>query len=522
MDAIKKYYSSPNLELPSELNITNDIQNELHEIKFNCEYKTASLDNEIREINVLYDHCKSLDDNVSMSDNICKNYCECLVNFLLKGTDLLLKFNENNINFWMLSTKIIKTPIKIYYTLFKYEDLSCCLSKESIHKLAEQFGNWINALKNNTLIHIYKYSYYLLISKLFGCMDGLPIIEQNTTHMLEEFVIDCNKTQIYNREIINDIDVIKNGIIKLKPMWFSDNSEYLELLNVLYKSILNNLKADLIQSRLDEINGKNNNYVTSDVIFEYFNFNDVLKNGSIKSNFNLEYEDIKKDVKFENRSINLNNHKIMADYTCSVFYFPDLSNINFNEPTCISILLQMIYVCRLENIKQHNYPRGFGCDCSLAPTKQDYNMNTEYFMYKVDNIKVYKRTPTEYIDTSINISGMSSLEQNQDAFYNFIKYLQTNDSEYLKHIFCFIKYGYSLDFKFDDKSLHNIDSHLKYSNENKELVLSENYFSNNSLYVNNNQLNLIYNVFENENQFIAEIDKKIGRASCRERVSSPV
>ena len=40
----------------------------------------------------------------------------------------------------------------------------------------------------------------MLISKLFGCMDGLPIIEQNTTHMLEEFVIDLIR-QIYNREI---------------------------------------------------------------------------------------------------------------------------------------------------------------------------------------------------------------------------------------------------------------------------------------------------------------------------------
>ena len=47
---------------------------------------------------------------------------------------------------------------------------------------------------------------------------------------------------------------------------------------------------------------------------------------------------------------------------------------------------------------------------------------------------------------------MSSLEQNQRCVYNFIKYLQTNDSEYLKTHFCFIKYGYSLDFKFDDKS----------------------------------------------------------------------
>ena len=67
---------------------------------------------------------------------------------------------------------------------------------------------------------------------------------------------------------------------------------------------MNNLEADLIQSHLNDINGKNNNYVTSDVIFKYFDFNDVILKWINKSNFNLEYEDIKKDVKFENRSIN--------------------------------------------------------------------------------------------------------------------------------------------------------------------------------------------------------------------------
>ena len=60
---------------------------------------------------------------------------------------------KNNINFGCYLQNY-KTPHKIYYTLFKYEDLSCCLSKESIHKLAEQFGNWINALKNNTDTHL--------------------------------------------------------------------------------------------------------------------------------------------------------------------------------------------------------------------------------------------------------------------------------------------------------------------------------------------------------------------------------
>lgn len=529
-DITKKYYSSPNLGLPESLDMTTEVSTITENIKFKYDHTMLSLDNELKVLNELSENVLKLklifESNVN--DANCKSYCDELINLLVAGSELLIKFKENNINYWLILTRIAKIPIKIYEAVLNGSDVSLCLSKEAGYRLARNFGKWVDAISSSSIIHIYKYAYYLLMYKLFSCNEMLKH-ENITTHehsMLEEFVSDCNLTQIYDTTMIDDINIIKLAIIKLKPMWFSTTNQYKSLLGNLY----NIIQADngLIVKSKSESEPDLRLPISSDIMFkqffasnvECFNLTEqsltsvgcsdnILKTGHISSTFNETEPSgeviIAKNVRFSRIAIEANKHKIITEPMCSAFYFPNLDDVKFSESTCYSILLQIINTCRLKKLTQNNYPYCFAGDCMLRPTQDTFNLADKYLTYDVD-ITVYEKYPIDYVDTSVNISGVHTVEENDDSIYNFIKYLQTNDQKYLQYAFCFVKYGYSLGFTDFKKSYERI---LKYSADQQTLLKQDKQFMDNSLFINTDQLASLYSLMDNEENFINVVNDKL-------------
>lgn len=515
----KTYYSTSNLEIPESLEINEQqLENQLP-LKLKFEHEMFSLDNELEKINALTKNTFDLKEilNNSQNEENYKKYCESLVNLLVEGSELLLKFKERNVNYWFLLTRIAKIPINLYEISFNSTEPQICLTPEIGNKLVKNFGIWINAISSSSIVHIYKYAYYLVLYKLFNCNRLIQNEQTYVNSMLEEFVISCNLTQIYDITTINDINLIKNAIINLKPIWFSNTEQYKSKLNILYDLIKNdnNIQAEQpIQANIMFKNFFDANiecYAELTGSLEAINTiqcdNDKLKTGYIKSTFNEVDENnsviITKEVRFSSLAIELNKHRIMTDNLCSAFYFPNLNDISLNASTCYSILLQIINTCRLRKISQNNYPFGFAGDCELKPLKSEYNTVNEYIFYTAD-INVHEILPMDNIDTSINISGTRVSQENDDSIYNFIKYLYTDDKKYLQNMLCFVKYGHSLGFNEIKQSCENI---LKYGDSQQ--ITKENTFSNNSLFTNENQIDIFYKLMTNEETFITEIEKKL-------------
>lgn len=522
-DVTKKYYSMPNLGMPDSLAVTSQPPTTTENIKFKYDHTMLSLDAELKMVNNLSENILKLKLTFEneMNDINCKNYCNELINLLIMGSELLLKFKESNINYWLILTKVAKIPIKIYEAVLNGSNIAFCLTKESGERLSKYFGKWINAISASSIVHIYKYAYYLVLHKLFNCNDILKQenIPTHTHRMLEEFVSDCNLTQIYDTTMIGDINIIKMAIIKLNPMWFSNTDQYKTLLGNLYNIIHHEHGLDA------------NTPISSDIMFkQFFNSNvecfdqaetslrsvncsdEILKTGHISSIFNETEQSgeviIAKNVRFSRIAINANKHKIMTEPLCSAFYFPDLENDNFGSATCYATLLQIINTCRLKKITQNNYPYNFAGDCILKPTKDegnDFNMTNEYLMYNAE-IKIFEKQPVDHIDTSVNISGITAPKENDNSIYNFIKYLQTDDQKYLKHTLGFIKYGYSSGFIDLKNSYERV---LKYSTEQQTLLQPDRKFTDDSLLTNNDQLANFYNLMESETKFIEAVTDKL-------------
>lgn len=499
LEVAKKYYSTKNLDIPETQTIESSSPLETSNLSFDYSYEVFSLDDEIKNINIL---------STQITSGNIEERCNKIVNLIENGSKLLLKFKENNVNYWSLLTRIAKLPIRLYQVLFETNDIKICLPSETLKKLAQNFGIWIEAISTSTLVHIYKYSYYLVLHKAFQLCDVIDVhIDQELeNNMLKEFVMDCNRTQIFNTTILFDIDVIKNAIVKTKPIWFSETNHYKTLLQTLYNLVKkdNGIQIDKpIPSNilLKEMFTTSNIECYEEYMGTWTSLvsctNDIVSRGNFASKFeerdpNTNEIILYRDVRFARTSIELNRNKIMTDDSCSAFYFPTLFAETYNSSTYFAILLQVICTCRLEKIEHNIYPRGLAGQCKLRPLKQDFDMDVEYLMYTTD-IDVKQRVFVEYVDTHLNISGIPVISENDDSIYSFIKYLQTGDQEYLKYMCAFIKYGHSI---ASDGSEIKCEDILKYGKTQSIPLREDLAFSHNSICVTTDQIQNIYRLFE--------------------------
>jgi hypothetical protein len=498
-DVNKQYYTNSNFDIPSSTYIKNDsIDSDATTlIRFNNPVTFSSLDKRLKEINDLSDEINELSG---------KECIDKIIKLIQIGSQLLNDHTENNINYWMILTRIVRLPLKLYNMIIEYDSFADLLSLDSLKLLCLNFGNWIEAVSSSTLVHVYKYAYYLLIYKALRMHKLIPDIEQSSQNLLNEFISDCNKTQIYGTFMLFDIELIKSTITITNPVWFSNVDEYkvlLKVLNNLIKSENSVADNQLVNSKImfSQMFASNIEcFINGEQRIANVNCSDdLISRGYVISTFNETDSDtgevlVKRDVRFSEKAISLNKNFVVADELCATYYFPNIMDLFGVSSTHMSILLQMICTCRLENLHYNNYPINFPGKCTLKPTKNDYNLTQEIITYTAD-IQIFERNPVDHVCTNMNISGINTDKENHDSIYNFIKFLQTNDPEYLKYMFGFMKLGHSLGLT--DHMHHEFTDLLKYSNNQITSLSENNLFSHKSLFVRDNLLENLYKVFDN-------------------------
>jgi len=474
----KMYYSEKSLQLPETFNIdkTTDIAGSIKNITFALKLEEISFDAEYIGINkLLVDIYATKLDDITLEN--AHTYINSNISFMEQSISLLKRYIVTDVAYWILLTRLVKVPMNIYNALQNLNSSTSVDNLDTDNKivsaLCKLFGEWLNVTSRSNLSHVYKFAYYLIVHKLLNkFINKVPIRSKN---MYNDFVIACGNIEIFDSEMIFDINILKSSILTLKPIWFANTEDYVQILSVMYESLgekntdTSVLAKRFLNSNLEETKKEK---PASKVVFEN------AKIGGWTNQYELGTQ------------LKMNSYRVTFDHTCMLFYFPEIDkDLVFELHETLAWLLQFINVCKMENIQHANFPYTTPCNATMSVGnelgKYGIDLANNTVTYTVSDINIQSLLPKEQISTSMNIS---TNDHKLKAIHDFTKFMQTEDVEYLKDIFPFMKVGFGLktisdEINLAEKDLLNVKNILQYTDPSK--TLSTNEYSNDTIFSNN-------------------------------------
>jgi hypothetical protein len=499
----KLYYSGKSLQLPENFSIIKPEQQSSDKseiMTFPLNLEGISFQEKYDELNsILNIIYGTVLEDISLEN--AENYVNLNITFMEKAIDLLYRYTMTDVTYWILLTGLVKIPMNIYNALINIEIDNFDKSNQIAEKLSRLFKQWLSETCESNLCHIYKYAYYLVMHKLIH--KYTKDVGVRSSIMYNEFISNCGAIELFDNDILFDINVIKSSILTTKPIWFENTDDYIKILEIMYESLL------IAKNKID----KN---IDTKILAE-----SLLKNINIETALLEKKEDekvISANIKnFENPEIGwldptkllcetnesriqskINTYPVYFDHKCMLFYFPCLDQslsdkFSFElRHDSLALLLQFINVCKMENVKNANFPCTIPCEATMTVSNKQNNdepiyLKNDAIRYTVKDINIQSRNPKEYISTDKNINGN---EYGMKSIYEFVKFVQTRDIQYLNNIFPFIKIGFGLKTLSDEINLSEKDivitknNILQYDTNPLRTYSNDTIFSNDDLYTN--------------------------------------
>ena len=349
---------------------------------------------------------------------------------------------NSNIGFRLLNI-LVKIPYDMYIILINPGHRPIKDLDKFTIELCKKFKDWMNICSNTPLVNIFKYSYYLLINKLFGFdksteyfifKKGTSKVDEKNNHVLEEFIIDVDQYVLVDLGLISIIKNIKDNLGEIK-IWYWDNPSYKHMLRRIYQKI---------QKQFDN---------------EVLTTTDLGLNINLGSNSDININYFKNSFRYEDNSDNF-APPLLIDISALCYKFPNLENLS-SELEKMLVLLQMVNSIKLSDPYDCNFPNElpytidktilslkFGEELALL-SKSTISPNIfKYFgefKIKLKTIESTKREVTNEFNTVKYIETKESKYANFEYINNFINLLETENSDYLfDKINPFVKYGLAL------------------------------------------------------------------------------
>jgi hypothetical protein len=382
------------------------------------------IDNELSELG-LESIVKSLINNSKqIVDNNYENI-ELMIELIEKTYELVVVDKFSNFYTWVIISNIIRFPL-----YFREE-----YTNKINFKLCHLYKKWFKLCSISKKVYIYKYSYLLAINNIVNKIE-LNINTSNKNGLLREFYNDINKSAISEQQYYEDIELIKDNILKTeKILWYTSSNEY----TCITRYILTLINGDL------------------SIVFS--NINEYQKNNILKSeNCNdislLTAPIIRTSVDKEPDNIIINSWKLKYDDNLINCLFPNLIEYTAEsyKLNIFLALFQIVHSCKIEKTNDSLYPFiipqfNYENNSSLIINSDNISSIENILHYKIDKLEKLKEDnnyPCENVNTSFNLIS--------DKLYfnylnNYISFVQSKNSNYLKHdgnFLPFVKYGYDI------------------------------------------------------------------------------
>jgi hypothetical protein len=374
---------------------------------------------------------------------------------------------EKNVNLysWIMITFLLKVPLEIYNNP---------LTNLELFKLCEHYKRWYKLCSLTNKIHIYKYSYFLLINKnLIKLGVNLP---DNKNSLLAEFYNDVNTLPITDNNSYLDIQKIVACIndpdIK---MWYNSNEDLF---------LINKYLSEMINGNYDMIFKNIKLYENTNVLIDN---SEQLNNLSHANTINdgQFYSVLKKTQEIDEKEyLNLINTKRIYDSQLINLLFPNFNEYNEsdNNLTITLGLIQIMHSCKELDTEKFYYPTCipqliFNSGEKIILKEEYYNNNFYLNIVKLPKLKEKNIYPIEPTNTEYNLTSCNNLSDNY--LNTFVSVVQSRNFEYLKipqDVLPFVKYGYNI--AGDEVSIpikYEIDNNEKISNKSlytKKLLIS--------------------------------------------------
>lgn len=357
--------------------------------------------------------------NVNIQNFYKNNQINDGIQLMINIINYIKKDNTMNDIYMRFLNILVKLPHDLYLKINNIDN-------DNIKYLCNNFGNWLKICSNSPLINIFKYSYYLLINKLFN----IDLIHEVKNNILEEFILDVDQYVLTDLQLISVIKEIKDKLNEVK-IWYWDNDSF----NVILEKI-----SELIK------NGDNNKLLTTGDL--NYNFDSNI------SGIDFKYFEQGSDYVFTNPDQKTDNKvpPLLIENSALCFKFPNLEIRNFDITSVLNkvlILLQMINCLKLSVPFENNYPKELPFiknNISLC-----FEQNLDNILYKANyeikekNILNAKKELTNEFNTIKYIENVENPSVNFEYINNFINFIDSGNQDYLySKINPFIKYGLEL------------------------------------------------------------------------------
>jgi hypothetical protein len=367
--------------------------------------------------------------------------------------DNIEKLDIVNINYVIYANMLVKIP---------YDILTCCNKhnkmyndygeayNHTLHNLCNMFGKWLHVCAILPTVHLYKYSYFILIHNLLLQNSFSKEVFENFreaggdghTELIKnfklEFIADVNRFACDDWTIQHVIKEMKVYIHK-SLIWFDNYASLDELCYMLH-----------YVARREEIYMKK--YVTSTEKIEtdFFNIN-------IATISDLNVDNVSKHVETpkgpsEKYKINFsdvmftNNKHIEIDSSSLIIAIPNFKHDKgiFLYYNAVLALIKIAYCCKYNDVSKCDYPNTVPIG-TVDVFLKDGKLMTESTLYPTHHIN-------EKINTQTNITGCTVVNNDGnivDTKYvgQYYQFNETEDPDVLAYsdIIPFKKFGLSCD-----------------------------------------------------------------------------
>ena len=425
--------------------------------------------------------------NVNIQNFYNKNQINDGIQLKINIINYIKEDNTMNDMYMRFLNILVKLPHDLYLKINNIDN-------DKIKHLCNNFGNWLKICSNSPLVNIFKYSYYLLINKLFN-IDQINEVKnyilEVKNYILEEFILDVDQYVLTDLQLISVIKEIKDKLSEVK-IWYWDNDSF----NVILEKISALIKND-----------DNNKLLTTGDLNYNFDFDSNIYV------INFKYFEQGSDYVFSNPDKKTDNKvpPLLIENSALCFKFPNLEIINFDNTTDLNkvlILLQMINCLKLSVPFENNYPK------ELPFTKDIislcFEQNLDNILYKANyeikekNILNAKKEITNEFNTIKYIENVEIPSVNFEYINNFINFIDSKNQDYLySKINPFIKYGLELLEKNNFEPEKNKFEPVNY--DNLTIIGEESFINKQFFKLKNN----IYKLLELNNKNIVDIDLKL-------------